>query len=173
MDLERVSIVATPASARMAGLTRSNSNEINVVMVAACIPTLRPLYLVVFNKPGGATYMKRPYHHTTSEQNADSHSRTRVDHGAADDWARDTAQQELVAVPYKHQEVVVEDSQESGKADTHESWFDVESAKSIAPKRSGSIRQTIELDVRYHTRARNSHEETGLGRSHPDGLNML
>ncbi|MCJ1266696.1 hypothetical protein MMC22_006581 [Lobaria immixta] len=33
-----------------------NSNEINLVIWAACIPTLRPLFLVLFNRPGSDAY---------------------------------------------------------------------------------------------------------------------
>ena len=33
-----------------------NVNEINVVIFAACMPTLRPLFLVLFRRPGSENY---------------------------------------------------------------------------------------------------------------------
>ena len=33
-----------------------NSVEINVVIVAACVPTLRPMYLILFRRPGAEHY---------------------------------------------------------------------------------------------------------------------
>ena len=34
----------------------ADSVEINAVIIAACIPTLRPIYLVLFGKPGAELY---------------------------------------------------------------------------------------------------------------------
>ena len=40
------------------------SIEINIVIIAACIPTLRPIYLIFFRRPGSEefTSRKRSYH---------------------------------------------------------------------------------------------------------------
>ena len=38
-----------------------NINETNVVICAACMPTLRPLFLVLFRRPGGENYRVRSY----------------------------------------------------------------------------------------------------------------
>lgn len=135
VDMERVSVMAFPASVRVTWLIRPHSNEVNVVMIAACIPTLRPLFLVIFNRPGGTPYRKRPYHDSSSEQNPDSHARTKFDYQAADDPPSDIAQQEFVAVSYRTQELVLEPSHEGEDIDAHESWLEVESTRSIAPKR--------------------------------------
>ena len=37
-------------------LTSGFSIEMNVIIIAACIPTLRPLFLVLFNQPGASHY---------------------------------------------------------------------------------------------------------------------
>lgn len=166
-------VTAFPASVRVTWLIRPDGNEINVVMIAACIPTLRPLFIVVFNRLRGTAYRKRPYHDSSSEQNPDSHARIRFDYQAADDPPSDIAQQEFVAVPYRAQELVLELSHEGEDIDTHDSWFEIESTRSIAPKRSGSIRQTIELGIKYDTRAQNTYEEAGMGRSYSNGFNVF
>lgn len=33
------------------------SMEMNIIIIAACIPTLRPLFLILFNRPGAAQYL--------------------------------------------------------------------------------------------------------------------
>ncbi len=38
-----------------------NVNEINVVIFAACMPTLRPLFLVLFRRPGSENYRVKSY----------------------------------------------------------------------------------------------------------------
>ena len=38
-----------------------NVNEANVVIFAACIPTLRPLFLVLFRRPGSENYRVKGY----------------------------------------------------------------------------------------------------------------
>lgn len=38
-----------------------NVNEINVVIFAACMPTLRPLFLVLFRRPGSERYRVKSY----------------------------------------------------------------------------------------------------------------
>ena len=40
------------------------ANEINVVIVAACIPTLRPLYLIILDRPGCEAYVSPKKGHT-------------------------------------------------------------------------------------------------------------
>ena len=35
-----------------------NSVEINVVIMAACVPAIRPLYLILFHRPGAEHYRK-------------------------------------------------------------------------------------------------------------------
>ena len=37
----------------------THSVEINAIIIAACIPTLRPVYLVLFRKPGAEFYSPR------------------------------------------------------------------------------------------------------------------
>lgn len=38
-----------------------NANESNVVILAACMPTLRPLFLVLFRRPGSENYRAKSY----------------------------------------------------------------------------------------------------------------
>ncbi|KAL8906492.1 MAG: hypothetical protein Q9171_006253 [Xanthocarpia ochracea] len=42
-----------------------NSVEVNIIIVAACIPTLRPLFLVIFQRPGATAFLKKSYQATT------------------------------------------------------------------------------------------------------------
>ncbi|KAL8992880.1 MAG: hypothetical protein Q9169_006765 [Polycauliona sp. 2 TL-2023] len=41
-----------------------NALEVNIIIVAACIPTLRPLFLVVFRRPGAKAFLKQSYQMT-------------------------------------------------------------------------------------------------------------
>ncbi|KAL8693236.1 MAG: hypothetical protein Q9218_001909 [Villophora microphyllina] len=41
-----------------------NALEVNVIIIAACIPTLRPLFLVVFRRAGAEAYSKKSYQMT-------------------------------------------------------------------------------------------------------------
>ncbi|KAL8772198.1 MAG: hypothetical protein Q9194_004682 [Teloschistes cf. exilis] len=41
-----------------------NALEVNIIIIAACIPTLRPLFLVLFRRAGAEAYLKRSYQMT-------------------------------------------------------------------------------------------------------------
>ncbi|KAL8718292.1 MAG: hypothetical protein Q9225_004555 [Loekoesia sp. 1 TL-2023] len=41
-----------------------NALEVNIIIIAACIPTLRPLFLVVFKRKGAEAYLKKSYQMT-------------------------------------------------------------------------------------------------------------
>ncbi len=41
-----------------------NALEVNVIIIAACIPTLRPLFLVVFKQAGAEAFLKKSYEMT-------------------------------------------------------------------------------------------------------------
>ncbi|KAL9605657.1 MAG: hypothetical protein Q9179_001162 [Wetmoreana sp. 5 TL-2023] len=41
-----------------------NALEVNIIIVAACIPTLRPLFLVIFRQAGAEAYLKKSYQMT-------------------------------------------------------------------------------------------------------------
>ena len=43
------------------------ANETNVIILAASIPTLRPLYLTVFNRPGSEHYRNKDFGQTSRE----------------------------------------------------------------------------------------------------------
>lgn len=43
------------------------ANETNVLILAASIPTLRPLYLILFNRPGSESYRNRDFGQTRCE----------------------------------------------------------------------------------------------------------
>lgn len=59
--------------------------EMNVIIIAACIPILRPIYLILFSKPGASHYGSRPsknhrnshYKRTADSTTASSKSRSR------------------------------------------------------------------------------------------------
>ncbi|KAL8672841.1 MAG: hypothetical protein Q9168_002717 [Polycauliona sp. 1 TL-2023] len=41
-----------------------NALEVNIIIIAACIPTLRPLFLVVFQRPGAKAFLRQSYQMT-------------------------------------------------------------------------------------------------------------
>ena len=43
------------------------ANETNVLILAASVPTLRPLYLILFNRPGSESYRNKDFGHTRCE----------------------------------------------------------------------------------------------------------
>ncbi|KAL8959444.1 MAG: hypothetical protein Q9193_003697, partial [Seirophora villosa] len=45
----------------LAGYLLWNALEVNVIIIAACVPTLRPLFLVVFKQAGAEAYLKKSY----------------------------------------------------------------------------------------------------------------
>ena len=51
---------------RSAKLTPFYSIEMNVIIIAACIPTLRPLCLVLFRRPGASHYRSSRRHRGSS-----------------------------------------------------------------------------------------------------------
>ncbi|KAL9604147.1 MAG: hypothetical protein Q9219_000735 [cf. Caloplaca sp. 3 TL-2023] len=44
-----------------------NALEVNIIIIAACIPTLRPLFLVIFKQKGAEAYLKKSYQMTPRE----------------------------------------------------------------------------------------------------------
>lgn len=62
-------------------LIESPRIEMNVIIIAACIPTLRPVYLVLFNRPGANQFRANasPPHYTSYIRSSDS-SAARMNH---------------------------------------------------------------------------------------------
>lgn len=54
----------TDITFKLAGYLLWNALEVNVVIIAACIPTLRPLCLVIFKQKGAEAYGKKSYQMT-------------------------------------------------------------------------------------------------------------
>ena len=51
-------------------------NECNTVILATCIATLRPLFLIIFKRPGWKNYQRRqPYNPRTSSRNRNKRTR--------------------------------------------------------------------------------------------------
>ncbi|KAL8966707.1 MAG: hypothetical protein Q9197_005835 [Variospora fuerteventurae] len=46
---------------KLAGYLLWNALEVNVIIIAACVPTLRPLFLVVSGQAGAEAYLKQSY----------------------------------------------------------------------------------------------------------------
>ncbi len=55
-------------------LTNTHRIEMNVIIIAACIPTLRPLCLVIFKRPDGDAYRlsATKYKHSSYQKTPDS-----------------------------------------------------------------------------------------------------
>lgn len=110
-----------------------DSNECNIVIIAACIPTLRPLFLVIFRRPGRDRYLRR-----NSDQ---PRSGIRNQHGRIGRMAAPTS----------------ESTTAIGHADNEGSWLEL--GPSLHGSHDGDIRQTIEVDVTSHKRTSRLGEE--------------
>lgn len=117
-----------------ADIKPNNSNEINTVIIAACIPTLRPLFLIVFRRPGGEKYLaKNEYQsHGSSGERPTKLGTT------------STGTSDAVASSAGH----------------GHRWLQVGNQQDLH-RQDGNIRQTIEMDVTYTPRDR-SHDEQFL-----------
>ncbi|KAL8802635.1 MAG: hypothetical protein Q9200_006514, partial [Gallowayella weberi] len=64
-----------------------NALEVNIIIIAACIPTLRPLFLVVFHRPGASAFLKQSYEMTPRNvtSNRGTGSRNRQSRPKGDD----------------------------------------------------------------------------------------
>ncbi|KAL8987460.1 MAG: hypothetical protein Q9177_003327 [Variospora cf. flavescens] len=106
-------------------------NEVFVLIVAACIPTLRPLFLALLKRPSSEAFR----HHVKSYQ-----SRSGSSHRA-----RNT---KMFAPPNEWRVI--------GSGPTNKTWFDDASDSRIIPEHDSQIRQTIELDVTSQPKSPNS-----------------
>ncbi|KAL8711874.1 MAG: hypothetical protein Q9220_003818 [cf. Caloplaca sp. 1 TL-2023] len=57
-------VLANGPQGKLAEYLLWNALEVNVIIIAACIPTLRPLFLVVFKRAGAEVYLKKSYRMT-------------------------------------------------------------------------------------------------------------
>lgn len=106
----------------------TSRNEINTVIIAACIPTLRPLFLIIFKRPGGDKYLGKtgfPSQGSSGERPT-KYGNTSI--GFSPTLARPCAR-------YGN------------------SWAPTASEQHL-PGDDRNIRQTIEMDVTYDTRRR-------------------
>ncbi|KAL8650283.1 MAG: hypothetical protein Q9210_003916 [Variospora velana] len=97
-------------------------NEVFVLIVAACIPTVRPLFLILLKRPSSEAFRhhKKSYH----------------SHSGSSHRARNTK----MFTPPNEWKVI-----DSGPP--NETWFDDASESRTIPEYDNRIRQTIELDV--------------------------
>ncbi|KAI4182409.1 MAG: hypothetical protein LQ348_004851 [Seirophora lacunosa] len=99
-----------------------NANEIFALIVAACIPTLRPLFLIILKRPSSEAFRHhKKSHHSHSGSSHRAHN-TKIFH------------------PPNEWRII-----DSGP--TNETWFDDASESRIVPEHDSRIRQTIELNV--------------------------
>lgn len=113
-----------------------NANECNVVIIAACIPTLRPLFLIVFKRPGRDQYLQRK----TKSPNSSSRNRpNRIGQ---------------VSAPISDSTTAI------GHAEHDDNWIELNSAQHSTHK-DGEIEQTLEFDVTSHKKT-GVHEEEAM-----------
>lgn len=60
-----------------------NALEVNVIIIATCIPTLRPLFLIIFRRDGAEAFLNKKSYQTTPREN--SRSRPRMSKPPMDD----------------------------------------------------------------------------------------
>ncbi|KAL8929310.1 MAG: hypothetical protein Q9208_001393 [Pyrenodesmia sp. 3 TL-2023] len=60
----RTVTIKTDITWKLAQYLLWNALEVNVIIIAACIPTLRPLFLVAFKQAGAEAYLKKSYQMT-------------------------------------------------------------------------------------------------------------
>ena len=104
---------------------RCYSIECNIVIVAACIPTLRPLFLVIFRRPGRERYLNHGIHERSS--------------GSRDRCKRIGR----ISVPISDSTTAI------GHIDYEETWIELDIDHQSC-HRHGGIRQTLEVDVTSH-----------------------
>ena len=105
------------------------SNEINYVIIAACIPTLRPLFLIVFGRPGREAYLRR-YNHSG--------------------YHKEPKKSYVTSSSLSESKVL-----ESRMADN--SWLSNGGERHILPL--GDISQTVDMDVVYSRKREGGMEE--------------
>lgn len=112
----------------------SHSNECNVVIIAACIPTLRPLLLVIFKRPGRNQYLQRkPFGPSSSSR----------------DRPRRVGR---ISAPTSDSTTAI------GHADNEDSWIELGSDQHSSHN-NHDIRQTLEVDVTSQKSTANPAEE--------------
>lgn len=109
-------------------------NESNVVIVAACIPTLRPLFLIIFKRPGWDNYRHRKSYDPSS---GSRDRRNRVGR---------------ISAPISDSTTAI------GYGETEGSWIELGPAQHSYHE-NGDIRQTLEFDVTSHKKTRALEEE--------------
>ena len=122
-----------------------SSNECNVVIIAACMPTLRPLFLIVFNRPGREIYLQRKSYGSSSR------SRDRPNRVGR------------VSAPISDSTTAI------GHADNEGSWIEL-GPDQHSSHRSGDIRQTLEVDVTSRRKAESLEEEDNVPIAREGGL---
>ena len=96
--------------------------EFNTVIIAACIPTLRPLFLVLFKRPGWEHYRRRKL----SGPSSGSHERQkRIDRNFG---------------PLSESTTAI------GRTDNEGEWIELGPDEHSCPN-NGQIRRTLEYDV--------------------------
>ena len=53
----------------------TDSAEINVVIAAACVPAIRPVFLILFHRPGASYYRSSASRHKSNQVHPSSHDR--------------------------------------------------------------------------------------------------
>jgi hypothetical protein len=103
-----------------------NANEANLVIIAACIPTLRPLFLLLFRHPESETYKGRTYSH----------------------WKEGRTKLSSVSAP-----IGISDGSTTtavGPGESNDGWLE------LGPEQRGNgIQQTIELDITSYKKPKN------------------
>lgn len=119
LDMERVSTQDHFANSAYQTLY---SNECNVVIIAACIPTLRPLLLIIFKRPGRNNYIHR------KSFDPSSGSRDRPNRIGR------------IVAPVSDSTTAI------GYAANEDSWIEL-GPNQHSSHQNGNIRQTLEVDV--------------------------
>ena len=123
-----------------------NANECGVVVIAACIPTLRPLFLIIFRRPGRHVYL-------------DEHERSRTYvHGVRKGYLRSRSKEQGTEGTYDSRTAIGDVSVQGGE----ENWLEM----GIKNGENNDIRQDIDVSIeRRDRKGEEDDHQVGGGRA--------
>ncbi|KAL8970838.1 MAG: hypothetical protein Q9183_001337 [Haloplaca sp. 2 TL-2023] len=137
-----------------------NALEVNIIIIAACIPTLRPLVLVVFRQAGAEAYLRRSkqksYQMTPKSVSAKVRPNDRSESVSSINGDQDHKNESVVHITEIEEQGSSGPSSRDGTQRGNESWTKTEDVGKR--KSNGEILRTTEVQVSsYDERERDVH----------------
>ncbi|KAL8782145.1 MAG: hypothetical protein Q9213_005649 [Squamulea squamosa] len=134
-----------------------NALEVNIIIIAACIPTLRPLFLVLFQRPGATAYVKKSYQmtpRTNTGNRGTNGSRKRQSRPADDTESQKSINGDGKGVPLAEVTEVAGKESGSESRDGSNGWDTASQRQKMdnSSKRqsTNNILQTTEIEIITH-----------------------